>query len=95
MTMTKKQKKVFNRIMSIPVTEYDLADNLSMDVLAKMLIECTHAAGQITALQESPEISEKTRQRLKEDLKRLKEKHQLILSRFERGIALIKQGAAS
>jgi len=95
MSMTEKQKEIFDRIMSIPVMEYDLSDNLSMDILTKMLFECTQTVGQILAMQESPEISEETRQCLEKDLERLKEKHSLILSRFEQGIAMLKQEAAS
>ena len=94
MEMTEKQKEIFDRIMSIPVMEYDLSANLSMDILTKMLVECTRTAGQILALQKSPEISEETRQSLEKDLERLKEKHRLILSRFEQGIALLQEAAS-
>ena len=83
--MTEKKKKAFDRLMSVPVMEYDLASDLSKEILVRLLIEYTVTAGKITFLQESPDISEKTRQCLEGDLERLAKKHQLVSSRLGQG----------
>jgi len=89
--MTEKQNEILEKLMRIPVMEYDLAGDLSRDVLVRLLLEYTRTYQKIMFLVGSPEISEETEQCLRKDMDQLKEKHQLVVSRLNQ---LRQEGAA-
>ena len=84
MEMSEKQKEAFDKLKSIHAFEYDLSENLSQEILIKMIIENMQTFLKIMDLTESPEISEETRQCLIKDALQLKEKQKLVNSRINR-----------
>jgi len=86
LVMTEKQKEIFERLMAIPVMEYDLNDNLSVDVLMRWILELAQTAETMYTLMASPEISAETQEYLKKDFFRLREKQKLVIARFNEEI---------
>jgi len=82
--MTEKQKEIFDRLMAIPVMEWDLNDDLSPDILVRWIVDLSETAGKINNLMESPEISMETVEFLEKDLERLKVKFDLVAARFQK-----------
>jgi len=93
MVLTKKQKEILDRLMEIPVMEYDLSENLSPDVLLRLLLDCTNTVKQITLLTESPDISEETRLCLEKDYALLVKKFGVIRDRFNQAFEPEEGGA--
>jgi len=82
MELTEKQKEAFERLMSIPAFEYDLSEDLSPDILMRLILEYARILDAIINLLESPEISEETRQCLKKDFYLLEKKIDIICSKM-------------
>lgn len=84
--MTEEQKEVFERLMAIPTMEYDLDDNLSVDLLIGWILDLAHRAENIYFLLASPDISLETHKYLEKDFFRLREKQKLVIARFNKEI---------
>ena len=82
MELTEKQKEAFEKLMSIPAFEYDLSEDLSADILMRLIMEYTCTRKDIMDLSESPEISEETRQCLFKDLEQLEKKLDIVCSKM-------------
>ena len=81
--MTDEQKEVFERLMAIPVMEYDLNDpTLDRDILVGWLLQISFSAQKIADVMYGLEVSEESRQCLEKDYAKLVIKHQLIARRL-------------
>ena len=89
--MTEEQKKeIIERLMAIPVMEYDLRENLSLDILLGWMLQTAHTIQKIEDVRDSLEISEESRQCLEKDLEGLSKKFALISVKWDRTIRELK-----